>query len=172
MRRKYGKPGAAHSRTSTRAQERTSLTWKPVYRLVRRVPKGRVIILWSARSRHKIARAAHARQATPWPLVPRARVFPGIAWSAPADAFCWASREGSLQRRLLESEGIEFRGQRLELEGREWHSAQGAKAPQPGHPPRAWPFATICADSGADPCTDPALRSPPLPNVLYDVGLP
>src|ERR1700722_11982372 len=38
-----GKPGAAHSRTSTRAQKRTSSTWTPVYRLVRRIPKGRVI---------------------------------------------------------------------------------------------------------------------------------
>ena len=34
---------------------------------------------------------------------------------------------GSLQRRLLESEGVEFRGQRLELEGREWTPPKARK---------------------------------------------
>ena len=59
------------------------MTWDPVYRLVKRIPRGRVTTYGELATLHAAeggARAVgYAMAATP-----AAAAFPGIAWSAPA----------------------------------------------------------------------------------------
>jgi methylated-DNA-protein-cysteine methyltransferase-like protein len=95
------------------------MSWESIYALVKRVPKGRLITyggLARAVNLRGGARAAgYALAACPQGL--------GIPWHRVVGAggrILLGEPQGSLQRRLLESEGIEFRGNRFELEGREW----------------------------------------------------
>jgi methylated-DNA-protein-cysteine methyltransferase-like protein len=95
------------------------LAWEAVFALVKRVPKGRVITYGQVARAIKLrggARAAGYAMAA----CPKGR---GIPWHRVVGAggrILLGEPRASLQRRLLESEGIEFRGGRLELDGREW----------------------------------------------------
>jgi methylated-DNA-protein-cysteine methyltransferase related protein len=95
------------------------MAWEAIYRLVKRVPKGRVITYGQLARATKLrggARAAGYAMAA----CPKGR---GIPWHRVVGAggrILLNEPRASLQRRLLESEGIEFRGGHLELDGREW----------------------------------------------------
>jgi methylated-DNA-protein-cysteine methyltransferase-like protein len=95
------------------------LAWEAVYRLVKRVPKGRLITYGQLARAVKLpggARAAGYAMAA----CPKDR---GIPWHRVIGAggrILLAEPRAALQRRLLESEGVEFRESRMELEGREW----------------------------------------------------
>jgi methylated-DNA-protein-cysteine methyltransferase related protein len=105
------------------------LAWEAIFTLVKRVPKGRVITYG------QLARAAELRggaRAAGYAMAacPKGR---GIPWHRVVGAggrILLGEPRASLQRRLLESEGIEFRGGRLELEGREWSPAAPRKRPR------------------------------------------
>ena len=118
--------GAVRGRTSTRAAKRTPSAWTAVYRLVKRIPKGRVLsygelarvinLPGGARAAGYAMAACPQGQGIPWHRVVGAggRILLG-------------EPRGALQRRLLESEGVEFRGQRLELDGRAWTPPKARK---------------------------------------------
>jgi len=95
------------------------MSWESFYALVKRVPKGRVITYGGLARAVKLrggARAAGYAMAA----CPKGR---GIPWHRVVGAggrTLLGEPRASLQRRLLESEGIEFQGNRFELEGREW----------------------------------------------------
>ena len=95
------------------------MAWEPIYRLVKRVPKGRVItygqLARAARLRGGARAAGYAMAACP-----KGR---GIPWHRVVGAggrILLGEPQAALQRRLLESEGVEFRGARIVMEGREW----------------------------------------------------
>jgi len=122
-----GKPGAVRGRTSTtRTYERSSSTWTMVHHLVKRIPKGRVISYGQLARATKLpggARAAGYAMAA----CPQGQ---GIPWHRVVGAggrILLGEPRGALQRRLLESEGVEFRGQRLDLEGRAWTPPKARK---------------------------------------------
>jgi methylated-DNA-protein-cysteine methyltransferase-like protein len=95
------------------------MSWESIYALVKRVPKGRVITYGGLARAVKLrggARVAGYAMAA----CPSSR---GIPWHRVVGAggrILLAEPRGSLQRQLLGSEGIEFRGNRFELAGREW----------------------------------------------------
>jgi methylated-DNA-protein-cysteine methyltransferase-like protein len=102
------------------------LAWEAVFTLVRRVPKGCVITYGQLARAIKLrggARAAGYAMAA----CPKGR---GIPWHRVVGAggrILLREPQASLQRRLLESEGVEFRGARLELQGREWFPTKPRK---------------------------------------------
>jgi methylated-DNA-protein-cysteine methyltransferase related protein len=108
------------------------MSWESIYALVKRVPKGRVITYGGLARALKLrggARAAGYAMAA----CPKGR---GIPWHRVVGAggrILLKEPSGSLQRRLLESEGIEFRGHRFDLHGREWSPP---KRPKRGRSPK------------------------------------
>ncbi len=100
-----------------------------IFALVKRVPKGRVITYGQLARAAKLrggARAAGYAMAA----CPKGR---GIPWHRVVGAggrILLREPRAALQRRLLESEGIEFRGARLELKGREWFPPAPRKRPR------------------------------------------
>ena len=102
------------------------MAWKTVYEMVKHVPRGHVITygqLARAVTLRGGARAAGYAMAA----CPTGR---GIPWHRVVGAggrILLREPRAALQRRLLESEGIEFRGGRLELEGREWYPPKPRK---------------------------------------------
>jgi methylated-DNA-protein-cysteine methyltransferase-like protein len=105
------------------------LAWEAVFGLVKRVPKGRVITYGQLARAIKLrggARAAGYAMAA----CPKGR---GIPWHRVVGAggrILLGEPRASLQRRLLESEGIEFRGGHLEMKGREWFPPAPRKRPR------------------------------------------
>ena len=95
------------------------MAWELIYRLVKRVPKGRVITYGQLARAVKLpggARAAGYAMAA----CPKGR---GIPWHRVVGAggrILLGEPRAALQRRLLESDGVEFCGARIELEGRAW----------------------------------------------------
>jgi methylated-DNA-protein-cysteine methyltransferase-like protein len=93
------------------------------------VPKGRVITYGQLARAIKLrggARAAGYAMAA----CPKGR---GIPWHRVVGAggrILLGEPRASLQRRLLESEGIEFRGGHLEMKGREWFPPAPRKRPR------------------------------------------
>jgi methylated-DNA-protein-cysteine methyltransferase-like protein len=108
--------------------KRKPTAWETIFRLVKRVPKGRVITYGQLARAGKLrggARAAGYAMAA----CPKGR---GIPWHRVIGAggrILLSEPRAALQRRLLESEGIEFRGARLELQGREWFPPAPRKRP-------------------------------------------
>ena len=105
------------------------MAWEAVFALLKRVPKGRVITYGRLARVAKLrggARAAGYAMAA----CPKGR---GIPWHRVVGAggrILLREPQASLQHRLLESEGIEFRGGRLDLEGREWRPSSSRKRPR------------------------------------------
>jgi methylated-DNA-protein-cysteine methyltransferase related protein len=105
------------------------LTWEAVFALLKRVPKGRVITYG------QLARAAKLRGGArvagyAMAACPKDRGIPWHRVVGTGGRILLGEPRASLQRRLLESEGIEFRGGRLELKGREWVPPAARKRPR------------------------------------------
>ena len=104
------------------------MAWEPIYRLVKRVPKGRVITYGQLARAVKLrggARAAGYAMAA----CPKGR---GIPWHRVVGAggrILLGEPRAALQRRLLESEGVEFRGAHIDRGRTRVVSARAAKAP-------------------------------------------
>ena len=102
------------------------MSWEPIYALVKRIPKGRVLtyggLARALRLRGGARAAGYAMAACPQGQ--------GIPWHRVVGAggrILLAEPHGSLQRRLLESEGIDFRGNRFELKAHEWSPPKRGK---------------------------------------------
>jgi methylated-DNA-protein-cysteine methyltransferase-like protein len=95
------------------------MSWEPVYELVKRVPRGRVITygqLATATGLRAGARAAGYAMAA----CPKGR---GIPWHRVVGAggrILLREPHAALQRRLLESEGVTFERGRVELATHVW----------------------------------------------------
>jgi len=104
------------------------MAWETIYALVKRVPKGRVItygVLARALKLRGGARVAGYAMAG----CPQGR---GIPWHRVVGAggrILLAEPHGSLQRQLLQGEGIEFHGNRFELAAHEWSPPKRRKKP-------------------------------------------
>lgn len=95
------------------------MSWESVYTVAKRIPQGRVITYGGLARAVKLrggARAAGYAMAA----CPKEQ---GIPWHRVVGAggrILLEEPRASLQRRLLEAEGIEFRGNRFDLADREW----------------------------------------------------
>jgi methylated-DNA-protein-cysteine methyltransferase related protein len=99
--------------------ERLPVAWKTVYQMVKRVPKGRVITYGRLARAVKLrggARAAGYAMAA----CPTGRAIPWHRVVGAGGRILLREPRAALQRRLLESEGIEFHSARLDIEEREW----------------------------------------------------
>jgi methylated-DNA-protein-cysteine methyltransferase related protein len=110
------------------------MSWDPVYRLVQRIPRGRVLTYGALARALRLpggARAAgHAMAACP--------SGKGIPWHRVVGAggkLLIREPYSSLQRKLLESEGVALSESRLDLKRYLWNgpkkSRTGAKKPRP-----------------------------------------
>ena len=105
------------------------MAWEMIYRLVKRVPKGRMITYGQLARALKLpggARAAGYAMAA----CPKGRGIPWHRVVGTGGRILLGEPRAALQRRLLESEGVEFRGARIELEGREWFPPTPRKRPR------------------------------------------
>ena len=100
------------------------MSWDPVYRLVKLIPRGRVITYGSLaralRLRGGARAAGRAMAATP--------SGKGIPWHrVVGERGKLLIREpyASLQRKLLESEGVALRESRVDIENCHWHPPHG-----------------------------------------------
>jgi methylated-DNA-protein-cysteine methyltransferase-like protein len=101
------------------------MSWDPVYRLVKSVPRGRVItygqlarllrLPGGARTAGRAMSASPSGKGIPWHRVVGAggRLLPREPYA-------------SLQRRLLESEGATFVGQKVDLAKHQWRPPRKA----------------------------------------------
>src|ERR1700752_3690858 len=103
------------------------MSWDPVYRLVKQIPRGRVItygaLAKALRLRGGARTAGRAMAATP--------SGKGIPWHrVVGDRGKLLIREpyASLQRKLLESEGVTLIESRVDLKKHLWKPPAGAKA--------------------------------------------
>lgn len=106
------------------------MTWDPVYRLVKQIPRGRVLtygaVARTLRLRGGARTAGHAMAATP--------SGKGIPWHrVVGDRGKLLIREpcASLQRKLLESEGVRLVESRVDLARHLWKRGAPAKRSQP-----------------------------------------
>jgi methylated-DNA-protein-cysteine methyltransferase-like protein len=111
------------------------MSWDPVYRLVKKIPRGRVTtygeIAKALRLRGGARAAGYAMAACPSGR--------GIPWHRVVGAggeLLIAEPHASLQRRLLETEGVEIGGRRIDMKRYAWSPlkkrARGAaKRPRP-----------------------------------------
>jgi len=99
------------------------MSWEPVYRLVKKIPRGRVTtygeIARFLRLRGGARAAGYAMAACP--------SGQGIPWHRVVGAggrLLIAEPHASLQRRLLETEGIEIGGRRIDMKSYSWFPAK------------------------------------------------
>ncbi|MGD0962771.1 MAG: MGMT family protein [Candidatus Acidiferrales bacterium] len=104
------------------------MSWGPVYRAVKKIPRGRVItygeLAKSLRLRGGARAAGYAMAACP--------SGQGIPWHRVVGAggrLLTAEPQASLQRRLLASEGVEIVGRRIDRRRYSWSPAK--KSPRP-----------------------------------------
>jgi methylated-DNA-protein-cysteine methyltransferase-like protein len=104
------------------------MSWGPVYRAVKKIPRGRVItygeLAKSLRLRGGARAAGYAMAACP--------NGQGIPWHRVVGAggrLLTAEPQASLQRRLLASEGVEIVGRRIDRRRYSWSPAK--KSPRP-----------------------------------------
>jgi methylated-DNA-protein-cysteine methyltransferase-like protein len=113
------------------------MSWDPVYRLVKQIPRGRVTnfgaIAKALRVRGGARTVGHAMAATP--------KGQGIPWHRVVGAggrLLIREPYSSLQRKLLESEGVAFREYRVDFKAHQWTpSRKPAKAKPRKKPARA-----------------------------------
>ncbi len=103
------------------------MSWDPVYRLVKRIPRGRVTtygeLAKSLRLRGGARAAGYAMAATP-----RGR---GIPWHRVIGAggkVTMPEPHASLQRRLLATEGVSFAGTRIDMKLYAWSPKSRAES--------------------------------------------
>lgn len=104
------------------------MSWAPVYRLVKSIPRGRVItygqlakalrLSGGARTAGRAMSASPSGQGIPWH-----RVVGAAGRLLPREPYA------SLQRRLLESEGTQFVGSRVDLARHQWAIPRRKKRP-------------------------------------------
>jgi methylated-DNA-protein-cysteine methyltransferase related protein len=99
------------------------MSWDPVYRLVKKIPRGRVTtygeIAKALRLRGGARAAGYAMAACP--------SGHGIPWHRVVGAggkLLIAEPHASLQRRLLETEGVEIGGRRIDMKRYAWSPAK------------------------------------------------
>src|SRR5947209_15981925 len=103
------------------------MSWEPVYRLVKRIPRGRVLsygaVAKALRLRGGARAAGHAMAACP--------SGKGIPWHRVLGAggkLLIREPYASLQRRLLESEGVTMTERRVNLKLHHWKLPRAKKA--------------------------------------------
>lgn len=102
------------------------MTWMPIYKGVRKIPRGKVITYGGLARLLKIrggARAAgHALAACP--------AGQGIPWHRVVGAkgrILLREPHAALQRKLLQSEGVAFAGSSVDLSAHQWRPAKPAR---------------------------------------------
>src|SRR5947199_10484126 len=102
------------------------MSWEPVYRLVKRIPRGRVLsygaVAKAVRLRGGARTAGHAMAACP--------AGRGIPWHRVLGAggkLLIREPYASLQRKLLESEGVEMTERRVNMKRHEWNVPRSKK---------------------------------------------
>src|ERR1700722_16579046 len=103
------------------------MAWEPIYRLVRKIPRGRVTTYGEIAKKLRVRGGARVvgyamagcpnGQGIPWHRVVGAGGKPLIA-----------EPHGSLQRKLLESEGVQFGERRIDMKRYAWGSKKRAAA--------------------------------------------
>jgi methylated-DNA-protein-cysteine methyltransferase-like protein len=105
------------------------MSWDPVYRLIKKIPRGRVTtygVLAKALRLPGGARAAgYAVAATP-----RGRAIPWHRVIGAGGRVRVPEPYASLQRRLLETEGVEFDGGTIDMERFGWSPTRGKPHPR------------------------------------------
>ena len=103
-------------------------SWEPLYRLVKQIPRGRVLSYGAVakilRLRGGARAAGHAMAVTP--------SGKGIPWHRVLGAggkILIREPHSSLQKKLLESEGVEVIESRVDLKRHLWTPPRGAKKP-------------------------------------------
>jgi methylated-DNA-protein-cysteine methyltransferase-like protein len=106
------------------------MSWEPVYRVVKKIPRGRVTtygeIARSLRLPGGARAAGYAMAACP--------SGQGIPWHRVVGAggrLLIAEPHASLQRRLLETEGIDTSGRRIDMARYSWSPAKKKPRPAP-----------------------------------------
>jgi methylated-DNA-protein-cysteine methyltransferase-like protein len=100
------------------------MSWDPVYRLVKRIPRGRVLtygqlaralkLPGGARTAGRAMFACPSRRGIPWHRVVGA-----------GGRVLIREPQASLQRKLLESEGTRFAGLRVDMAAHQWNPPRG-----------------------------------------------
>ena len=102
------------------------MSWAPVYRFVKRIPRGRVItygglakalrLRGGARSAGRAMAASPSGKGVPWHRV--------VGYGG---KLLIREPHASLQRKLLESEGVTLRESRVDMKKHAWMPSQGKK---------------------------------------------
>jgi methylated-DNA-protein-cysteine methyltransferase-like protein len=104
------------------------MSWAPVYRLVKRIPRGRVVTYGQLARALRLpggGRTAGRAMAACPPGVPWQRVVGAGGRLLPREPYA------SYQRQLLAREGVEFLGRRVNLARHRWNpSVRHAKSPR------------------------------------------
>jgi methylated-DNA-protein-cysteine methyltransferase-like protein len=122
------------------------MSWDPVYRLVKQIPRGRVTtygdLARSLRLRGGARAAGYAMAATP-----RGR---GIPWHRVIGAggrVTVPEPHASLQRRLLASEGVPLEGTRIDMKLYAWSPKSRAKSRANSRKPKGKPTRRVASKS-------------------------
>ena len=105
------------------------MSWDRVYRMVKKIPRGRVLtygelaralkLPGGARTAGRAMFACPARRGIPWQRVVGAE-----------GRILIREPQASLQRKLLESEGTRFLGSRVDMASHQWKPKQKGKCPK------------------------------------------
>ena len=108
-----------NSRSSRKNAAPSGSSWAPVYRLVKKIPRGRVVtygqlartlkLPGGARTAGRAMAGCPAGQGVPWHRVVGA-----------GGHLLIREEVAALQRRLLETEGVAFRGSRVDIAAHGW----------------------------------------------------
>jgi methylated-DNA-protein-cysteine methyltransferase-like protein len=117
--------------------------WEKVYRLVKKIPRGRVTTYGALAKTLRLrggARAAGYAMAA----CPNGRGIPWHRVVAAGGRIAVPEPHSSLQRKLLESEGVQFKGRKVDMAACSW-PAQKAKSRQTkkSAPRRSYPSASV-----------------------------
>jgi methylated-DNA-protein-cysteine methyltransferase related protein len=108
-------------------EEPKSMSWDPVYRLVKRIPRGRVTT-YGALARKLRFRGGARAIGYAMAACPNGR---GIPWHRVVGAggrLIIREPYGSLQRRLLETEGVTIEGSRIDMRRYTWPTTKNKSA--------------------------------------------
>jgi len=104
------------------------MSWAPVYRWVRQIPRGRVVTYG------QVARALRLPGGGRTAGRAMAACPPGVPWHRVLGAggrLLTREPHSSFQRQLLAREGVEFLGARVNMARHHWHPARAGKSRPP-----------------------------------------